>query len=240
MRYIQCSPKVSIIIPVFNNEKFLTRCLDSIIAQSYDDWECILVDDGSSDNSGMICEDYAKKDNRLRVIHQKNAGVSIARNVGLDASYGEWICFVDSDDWIDNNLISELLSCAEKNDAEVVVSGNKRVDYEKILKPFGLNPTPSARSSSFCPPEGMLTMPEDFEVYLQGPCSKLFKRTVLDKHNIRFPENISLAEDLLFTFKVFFSTKKVWGVSKSFYNYYQNQYSAVHTISPEKREIKMI
>ena len=93
-------PKISIIVPVYKVEIYLRRCLDSIVAQTFTDWECILVDDGSPDNSGKICDEYAEKDNRFRVFHQANAGVSAARNKGLDEAKGEWIGFVDSDDWM--------------------------------------------------------------------------------------------------------------------------------------------
>ena len=94
-------PKISIIVPVYKVEKYLNRCLDSIIAQTFSAWECILVDDGSPDKSGIICDEYVARDSRFVVIHQENAGVSFARNAGLDIAQGEYICFVDSDDWVE-------------------------------------------------------------------------------------------------------------------------------------------
>ena len=100
-------PKISIIVPVYNVEKYLPRCLDSIIGQTFKDWECLVIDDGSTDTSGAICDEYARKDNRVKVFHKKNGGVSSARNIGLDNASGEWIMFVDSDDWLANNF-SEL------------------------------------------------------------------------------------------------------------------------------------
>lgn len=93
-------PKISIIVPVYKVEKYLHRCLDSIVAQNFTDWECILVDDGSPDGSGKICDEYAEKDGRFKVFHQENQRVSAARNKGLDNAKGEWIGFVDSDDWV--------------------------------------------------------------------------------------------------------------------------------------------
>lgn len=95
-------PKVSIIVPVYNTEKYLRRCLDSIAAQTFADWECICVDDGSPDAAGAILDDYAAKDSRFVVIHQENGGVSRARNAGLDAACGEYVGFVDSDDWVES------------------------------------------------------------------------------------------------------------------------------------------
>ena len=93
-------PAVSIIVPIFNTEQYLSRCLDSIESQTFNDWECILINDGSTDKSENICNEYANKDSRFKVINQKNSGVSAARNAGLDVAKGEWIGFVDSDDWI--------------------------------------------------------------------------------------------------------------------------------------------
>ena len=92
------TPTISVIVPVYKVEKYIRCCLDSIVTQTFADWECILIDDGSPDNSGKICDEYAEKDGRFRVIHQKNAGVSAARNAGLNVAKGAWITFVDSDD----------------------------------------------------------------------------------------------------------------------------------------------
>ena len=100
------TPKVSIIVPVYNAEKYLHRCVDSILAQTFTDWELLLIDDGSPDRSGEICDGYAMKDARIRVIHKENGGVSSARNVGLDATKGKWVVFVDSSVWILSLMIT--------------------------------------------------------------------------------------------------------------------------------------
>lgn len=100
------NPKISIIVPVYNAEKYLNRCVDSILSQTFEDFEILLIDDGSKDKSGAICDEYAKKDNRVRVFHKENGGVSSARNVGLDEACGEWICFVDSDDFLNNYFLA--------------------------------------------------------------------------------------------------------------------------------------
>ncbi|MCR5485111.1 MAG: glycosyltransferase [Clostridiales bacterium] len=112
--------KVSVIVPVYNVEKYLGECLESIIGQSYRDLDIILVDDGSTDGSGDICDIYAKKDGRIRVIHKKNGGLSSARNAGLDAAKGGWFVYVDSDDFISRDMIRTMASVAEKHDAEIV------------------------------------------------------------------------------------------------------------------------
>ncbi|MFW5510256.1 MAG: glycosyltransferase family 2 protein, partial [Prevotella sp.] len=96
---------ISIIIPIYNVEKYLRQCLDSVVNQTYQDWEAILVDDGSSDSSPAICDEYAKKDSRFKVLHQANGGVSSARNIGLNKSHGEWLIFLDADDMLKNNAL---------------------------------------------------------------------------------------------------------------------------------------
>ena len=114
-------PKVSIIVPVYNVEKYLRRCIDSILRQTLTDIEVILVDDGSFDSSGKICEEYARKDSGLRVIHQKNAGVAVARNTGLDIASGDYIAFVDSDDYIEPNMYQSMMQVANQYDCDVVL-----------------------------------------------------------------------------------------------------------------------
>ena len=114
-------PKISVIVPVYKAEKFLSACIESILNQTYHDFEVILVDDGSPDSSGQICEEYAKKDSRIKVIHQKNAGVAASRNVGLDIAVGEYITFVDSDDYIQFQMYEKMLKCALDNDCDFVM-----------------------------------------------------------------------------------------------------------------------
>ena len=111
-------PKISIIVPVYKVEKYLNRCLDSIIAQTYTDWECILIDDGSPDNSGKICDEYAEKNSRFVVIHQENTGSAEARNIALKNANGEYIICVDSDDWVEfNSRVSSKKCCCKKFNA---------------------------------------------------------------------------------------------------------------------------
>lgn len=113
-------PTVSVIVPVYNVEKYLARCVDSITSQTYENLDIILVDDGSTDNSGRICGEYAKKDTRIRVIHQKNKGASAARNCGITAASGNYIGFIDSDDWIDKDMYELLVNTAIEHHADIV------------------------------------------------------------------------------------------------------------------------
>ena len=113
--------KITVIIPIYNAEKYLERCVNSVLAQTQTDLEIILIDDGSSDNSPMICDSYASKNDNVSVIHQKNAGVSAARNVGIETATGKYIGFVDSDDWIEPKMFERLLSEAERTESDVVM-----------------------------------------------------------------------------------------------------------------------
>ena len=115
---------ISIIIPVYNTAQYLDQCLESVLVQSYTDWECIVVDDGSTDNSGEICDKWGKRDSRFVILHQKNQGVSAARNKGLERCKGEYICFIDSDDWVEPTYLSHLYDGMKNNEGvDMVVSG---------------------------------------------------------------------------------------------------------------------
>lgn len=221
------SPKISIIIPVYNTEKYISRCVNSVIAQTFRDIEIILIDDGSIDNSGRICDEFAVRDARVHVIHQQNAGVSAARNAGIDAATGEWIGFVDSDDWIDANTYEVAYKVACEQNADMVVWGCTLNDgerdysvvtcYEGILKPNMLDElSPSI---------------------INQAVQKLIKKHLLDKYNIRFPFGIRQCEDLYFSFLCLFyftQNKKVYMLKNCFYHYFQNPESASAKINLDK------
>lgn len=158
--FINHKPKISIIVPIYNIEQYLPECLDSIKSQTFNDWECILVDDGSTDSSPAICEQYASADSRFIVIHKKNGGVSSARNTGMDVAKAELIGFVDPDDWIEPELFEHLCHLIEEYDADVaqvgywteyrnrrsvkhLVKNIKTVDGQAMLKEIGLNRMPN-------------------------------------------------------------------------------------------------
>ena len=186
------SPKISIIIPVYNTEKLLPLCIDSILSQSYSDFELLLVNDGSIDNSGNICDEYAEKDSRIRVFHQENKGVSRARNVGLSNAKGEWIFFCDSDDYLSSN--------------DGLFNLHKYFDRNISLIQFSHSNVKNGiiQSSNNQKKENQILTKLDFIRY--GSFKKelwkqLFKRSIIEKHNLRFLENISYAEDWEFVIK---------------------------------------
>ncbi len=179
---------VSIIIPVYKAEDCISRCLDSVISQSFPDWECILVDDGSPDNSGKICDDYAAKDSRIRVIHQKNAGASAARNTGMDIANGQYICFADADDYIKPEYISSMLEEREE-DVDLILQGITHIHGDRTDL-LGFKNKQTFALDSTC---------DFFDNYslfrFCGSYSKLFKRDIIEKYDIRYSTEIICAED---------------------------------------------
>lgn len=180
--------KISVIVPVYNVEQYLPQCLDSIINQTYKNLEIICVDDGSPDNSGKILDEYAKKDKRIKVIHQENQGVSVARNTGLDNATGEYIGFVDPDDWIEANYYETLIHSAKENNADVVQCGYKtycdKIDKVVVWKK---------------------TIATNFKNIIKNlkrgyVWNKLWKAELIQKNNLRFYPGIYM-EDLLLSIK---------------------------------------
>lgn len=200
----QSPPKVSVIVPVYKVERYLPECIESILAQTFTDFELILVDDGSPDNSGKICDDYAARDSRIRVFHKENGGVSSARNLGLDNARGEWIAFVDSDDWVEKDFLEKYFD--DKDDVDVVLQGHAIFDdFSKQYIPRESFPS----CSCFGIEEMWDVICQNDLLNSTGPCCKLFSRSILENNKIRFPEGFSLGEDAVFVFKY-------WKCSKSF------------------------
>lgn len=213
---------ISVIVPIYNMEDRLERCIESIIRQTYPNLQIILVDDGSLDSSGKICDFFAKKDDRIVVVHQKNQGVAAARNTGLDCVKGQFIGFVDADDYIDPQMYEELIYSLKKYDADLVICGYKNIDF--INKPdlkssedveiyYGLEIIRNAYENIYC---------EDCREKLVVSWNKLWKREVFN--GLRFP-NGKLCEDAWLMHYAFNNTKKAVILHKAYYNYCYNQNS---------------
>lgn len=218
---------VSVIVPVYNTEQYLPRCLDSILSQSFTDFELLLIDDGSTDGSGAICDEYAKKDNRVRVFHKENGGVSLARNVGLDNEKGEWICFVDSDDELMPNGI-QIMVDGISDEVDSVMAGYKKygednsliysIDAEKALI---INKKQAIKEMYF---------PVDYE-YQGYAWGKLFRMSELRKRGIRFSEDIFFNEDRLFITQFICSSERnVYYSTVPVYKYYERLGGAMMSI----------
>jgi len=195
-------PKVSVIIPIFNVEPYLRRCVDSVLAQTLTDIELILVDDGSTDLSGTICDDYKEIDERVIVKHINNSGVSVARNIGLDNAAGEYIAFVDSDDTIAPEMAEQMLSALQKENADLCICGFQRVSENYL-------PAGDKSSVPFQVLTGMQALEKLYTndyLYFTIACNKLFKRSLFD--SLRFPEG-KLFEDGYVAFRYYFASRTI-------------------------------
>ena len=213
-------PKVSIIVPVYNTARYLARCLDSIAAQTFTDWECICVDDGSTDESGAMLDAYARRDARFRVIHQENGGVSRARNAGLDAARGEYVGFVDSDDWVEPETYELAYEAAAAHNADLVQwdyvfedNGKRIVGLSLAEGPFSV----SKNATYFCP----------------SMWHKLVFLKLIYANHLLFPENIRLSEDRLFSFQCSLLARRAFHLNRALYHYTANASSASHNMTRE-------
>ena len=210
-------PLVSIIIPVYNVEKYIEKCLDSVLAQSYDNLEILLIDDGSTDKSGAICAEYARKDKRVKVFHQKNQGVSVARNVGLKKAQGRWIAFVDSDDFIADGYIEILADSAEKKQAEIVQCEQKIINKKgRVLQ----NDRPSTVMTGLEACKKMLYQ----DTITSALWGKLIKKSLFD--GMIFRQGI-IHEDLDVLYFVLKKAKKVYYINSSLYCYNEREESLI-------------
>lgn len=215
------STKISIIIPVYNVEKYLRRCLNSIKNQTFYDWECILVDDGSQDDSGVICDEYSAKDERFKVIHQKNQGVSIARNVGLDNANGEWIGFVDGDDWLDEKTYETAYKIATQNNVDLI---QWSVVIENSCTKKKKNIVFESRFFSYA---------DAVTYWYPTMWHKLVSRKLIYDNNLLFPVGIKLSEDRFFALQCYLKSRKSFAIAETFYHYMMNESSASHSMTQE-------
>lgn len=210
---------ISVIVPVYNVEKHLDKCIQSIVDQTYKNLEIIIVDDGSVDNCPAICDDWAKKDSRIIVIHKKNGGLSSARNAALDIMQGDYVIFVDSDDWIEPDMAQSMLSYALENNADIVCSGfffenidcthTKQIVSENVFENKDIA-------------ENLLLDNIRPEV-----CSKLYKADLIKQ--FRFDEKIKYAEDLPFNFYLMQKANKLITTETWFYHYLLNSGNSITT-----------
>lgn len=210
---------ISVIVPVYNVEKYLDKCMQSIVDQTYKNLEIIIVDDGSVDNCPAICDEWAKKDRRIKVVHKKNGGLSSARNAGLDIFTGEYVMFVDSDDWIDKNSAEILLQTAENNNADIVCGSLYLENTD------GTNLVPQIQNAVY---EGEEIV-KNFLLDKIRPevCSKIYKGELIRQFG--FDENLRYAEDLQFNFFLMMKAKKLSIINFSFYHYLLNSGNSITT-----------
>lgn len=208
---------VSVIVPLCNALPHLPACIQSVMDQTFTAWELILIDDGSTDGSGELCEAYAQKDPRIRVIHQENRGVSAARNQGIRAARGSYTCFMDSDDSIEPSLLANMVEVMETTGAGCITCG-MTYDFAE-----------SGVSRSYTVPEGLRNLPLRAHEYrelsenrmLNSHCGKLFRKAILDSYSILMDESISVLEDGIFVLDYLFHAKTLYCLPTASYHYRQ-------------------
>lgn len=217
---IKDSELISIVVPVYNVENYIDRCISSLINQDYKNIEILLIDDGSNDSSGMICDSYAKKDERIKVVHGKNEGVSAARNKGIKLAKGDWISFVDSDDWIKNNYISLMHSKAIENRVDYVTCGYYRFSCDKVVATINGNGKYEKISSSKYIKK-LLNVQNGY-----GFCHmKLIKSSIIK--SIEFDTTVLVGEDALFNVNLCKKIDEVLILNEPLYYYRLNLNSVV-------------
>ncbi len=206
-------PEISVIVPVYNAEKYLNKCIESILSQSFNDLELILVNDGSKDSSGAICDEYVVKDERVKVIHRENAGVSSARNTGIDIACGKYIMFVDSDDYIKKDMLSEMVEYMNKGydlvftEIEMTVSDGTQI-FEMEEKEYDARQLIEA----FC----VQSFPK---INLCGPWAKLYKKNIINENKIYFNTELHNGEDTYFNLTYLQYCQSIKALNKAFYMY---------------------
>lgn len=200
---------VSVIVPIYNSEKYLKRCVDSILSQTFSDFELLLVDDGSTDGSGSICDEYSVKDSRVRVFHKENGGVSSARNLGLDNARGEWITFVDSDDYLEESFLAEL---SVFEDVDFVISGGRFINKGRNYAPQSISKMKVEDDLPFMDEQLM-------QIYLRTPWAKLYKHSIILQNNLRFDSCLYIGEDTEFNLRYMQSVECVGFSSEALYCY---------------------
>ena len=199
---------VSIIVPVYKVEDYIRECLDSILAQTYPYFELILVDDGSPDGCGRICDDYAKRDNRIKVVHKVNGGLTSARNAGLEVAKGEWIMHVDGDDWIEPDMIESLIEAAQITGADMVIG-----DFVKYGPSAGYNKLPTWSSDK------KKSMTNYIAYVMTTIWGSIAKRSLYADHSLKSPDGISYCEDFHLIVRLCHFANKIVNVHRPFYHY---------------------
>ena len=208
---------ISIIVPIYKAESFLSRCIESVFAQTYRNWELLLIDDGSPDKSGEICDEYALKDSRIRVFHKSNGGVSSARNPGLDNAEGEWISFLDSDDYLQPSFLEKLTGYYST--AELIISGSKRFGYEDTE--YYIPQDKLYSKSEFV--NGIFKRDPALNVIfctISYPWGKILKRDIIIHHQLRFNESMKLSEDTCFMLEYLSHCTNIQMVNGGAYMYF--------------------
>lgn len=223
------TPKVSIIVPIYKVEKFLNRCIHSLLNQTLREIEIILVDDESPDNCPQICDEYAQRDNRIKVIHKKNEGLGMACNSGIEVATGDYIAFCDSDDYVDRAMYKAMYKAAIEEQSDIIFTGIQTVDQEGIITPMSQPAEKKSIHDIKQIKQYLLNMiasepsaPKDREIPMSAKIA-LYKREMITKYNLRFEsERIFISEDLIWHIDTLCNAKCICLLPQTFYYYYNN------------------
>ena len=226
--------KISVIIPVYNVETYIRQCLDSVVNQTYKNLEIIIIDDGSPDNCGAICDEYAAKDERIQVIHKENGGLASARNAGIEYASGEWIAFVDSDDWCETDYYEQLIFHMCKDPVDIFWAGgcyreqpDKQIVMRTIDAPFAIREMDLDDRSVFI----------EKTLHFGPPWEKLFRRSFLNEYQLHFDASDKANEDVWFNFITHYNTGSVAGYPYIGYHWRIVPTSITKGYNPQKAEI---
>lgn len=228
-------PTVSIIVPVYNAEKYLRRCIDSILNQEYTDFELLLANDGSKDSSGTICDEYAAKDSRIHVIHKENTGVSDTRNTAIAHAQGTYLQFLDSDDWITPDATKLLVRAAEEHHCDMVISDFYRVVGERVSHKGDIEDDGVLNREEFA--AHMMENPADF--YYGVLWNKLYRRDLVEKYHLRMDTSISWCEDFLFNLEYMLHAEVFYALQAPIYYYVKTKGSLASQGMSISKTIKM-
>ena len=227
--------EVSIIVPVYNAEKTIRRCIESILNQEYTDFELILCDDGSRDASGKICDEYQRNDARIRVLHKENTGVSDTRNQGIQMAQGKYIQFLDADDWITVDATKLLVRTMKELDCDLVISDFYRVVGERLSHKGDIDTEGVLTPEEFA--EFMMRNPADF--YYGVLWNKLYKREIMEKHQLRMDKSMDWCEDFLFNLEYLLHVQRIAALQVPIYYYVKTEGSLVTQGMSISKTIKM-
>lgn len=216
------SPQISIIIPIYNVERYLRQCIDSILAQTFTDFELLLIDDGSPDGCPAICDEYAEKDARIRVFHKQNGGVTSARNKGLNNANGNWIIYIDGDDWIEPTYVEELYNAAINNEADIAICAFRFVyeDGSSVIE----HPT-------IWDDNKQASLNRYIASIWTTACGTIQKSSLYKDNGVQSPKDLTFCEDFHLMVRLCYFANKVVSINRPLYNYRQRSSSIVHSLN---------
>jgi glycosyltransferase involved in cell wall biosynthesis len=223
---------ITIIIPVFNDEKNISRCINSVLSQTYTDFECLIIDDGSTDKTSSICDDYSKKDKRIKVFHKENEGISKTRQYGIDHANGEYVYFIDSDDWIESSFASCIIDIINNNKHDLIF-----FDY---IKNYTNNKNIYKSQNPFSLDNNIIIKLILEKRILSCTWNFLYKKEFIINNKVFFNKNINYGEDTLFILELMLNNPNIFYINKAYYHHFINESSYTRTNLKQKYKDRIL